>query len=183
MKAGLAARGVAAACAVIGLVGAGAGTAAAQTPIGPHQHFAGVVNGVEGPVVVNTVCPGPAGRHRTGPVQGGQAMLVVEVPRGHGDTGVFSQVYAWFEPVRHGTRPVALTFKQYGRPRDIPRAVRVPCTGTGEAVFSSCPYLAPCAAGFVQDRLKVKFENVAVQPTRNDHQLRYRTGLHRTGAR
>lgn len=172
MKAGLVARGITAACAVIGLAGAGGGAAVAQTPIGPHQHFAGVVNGVEGPVVVDTVCPGPAGGHRTGPVQRGQAMQVVEVAHGHGDTGPFRRVYAWFEPVRHGTRPAMLTFTEYGRPRGIPRSVRVPCSGTGEAVFSSCPYLAPCAVGFVQDRLKVKFENIAVRPSRNGHQRR-----------
>jgi len=88
-------------------------------------------------------------------------MAVAEVAHGHGDTGLFSRIYAWFEPVRTGTRPVMLSFTEYGRPRDIPRSVRVPCNGKGEAVFSSCPYLAPCAAGFVQDRLKVKFENIA----------------------
>jgi hypothetical protein len=159
-------RGITVAFAVIAFAGAGGEAAVAQTPIGPHQHFVGIVNGVEGRVVVDTVCPGPAGGHRTGPVKRGQTMAVAEAADGHGDTGPFSKIYAWFEPVRSGHRPVMLTFTEYGRPRDIPRSVRVPCDGKGEAVFSSCPYLAPCAAGFVQDRLKVKFENIAAQPSR-----------------
>jgi hypothetical protein len=159
-------RGITIAFAVIAFAGAGGEAAAAQTPIGPHQHFAGSVNGKERRVVVDTVCPGPAGGHRTGPVKRGQAMAVAQVKHGHGDTGQFSEVHAWFEPVRAGHRPVMLTFTKYGRSRDIPRSVRVPCTGKGEAVFSSCPYLAPCAAGFVQDRLKVRFENIAASPSR-----------------
>ncbi len=163
MKAWSVVRGITVALAVIAFAGAGGEAAFAQTPIGPHQHFAGIVNGVEGSVVVDTVCPA-AGGHRTGPVEKGQAMEVAEVAHRHGDTGVFSQVYAWFAPVRAGTKPVMLTFTKYGRSKTIPRSVRVPCGGKGGAVFSSCPYLAPCAAGFVQDRLKVKFENVAARP-------------------
>jgi hypothetical protein len=159
-------RGITVAFAVIALAGAGGQAAVAQTPIGPHQHFSGMVNGVEGSVVVDTVCPGPAGGHRIGPVKRGQTMAVAEVMHGHGYTGLFSHIHAWFGPVRTGHRPVMLTFTKYGLPRDIPRSVRVPCNGTGEAVFSSCPYLAPCAAGFVQDRLQVRFENIAAQPSR-----------------
>jgi hypothetical protein len=157
---------IAVAFAIIALVSAGGEAAAAQAPIGPHQHFVGLVNGQQGSAVVYTVCPGPAGKHRTGPVKKGQTMAVAEVAKGHGDTGRFSHIYSWFQPVRAGTRPVMLTFTQYGEPRRIPRSVRVPCNGKGEAVFRSCPYLAPCAAGFVPNTLKVTFENVAATPSR-----------------
>jgi hypothetical protein len=160
------ARGIPIAIAIVAFVGAGAQTAVAQTPIGPQQHFAGIVNGHEGSAVVYTVCPGPAGGHRRGPLKKGQTMAVAQTADGHGNTGPFSQIYSWFEPVRAGKKPVTLSFSHYGKPKDIPRSVRVPCTGKGHAVFSSCPYLAPCAAGFVQDRVKVKFENVAAKPAR-----------------
>jgi hypothetical protein len=157
--------------AVLAFAGAGGGVAVAQAPIGPHQHFAGLVNGDKGRAVVYTVCPGPASGHRVGPVKKGQTMAVAKAAHGPGDTGVFSRVYSWFEPVRAGTKPVMLIFGRYGKTRDIPRSVRVPCTGKGKAVFSSCPYLAPCAAGFVQDIVKVRFENIAATPApgRNRH--------------
>lgn len=167
MKAQSIARCITVAFAVIALVGAGGAAAVAQTRIGPAQHFVGIVNGKEGSVVVETVCPGPATRHRTGPVKKGQTMAVAEAMDGPGYTGPFSQVYAWFQPPPAGTRPVMLTFKRYGEPQGIPGSVRVPCSGTGEAVFSSCPYLAPCAFGFIPDTLKVTFENIAVTASRS----------------
>jgi hypothetical protein len=160
------ARSITVAFAIIALAGVGGEAAAAQMPVGPHQHFVGLVNGKEGRAVVYTVCPGPAGNHRTGPVKKGQTMAVAEVANRHGDTGLFSHIFSWFQPVKAGIRPVMLTFAQYGEPRGIPRSVRVPCNGKGEAVFSSCPYLAPCAAGFVPDTLMVTFENVAAAPSR-----------------
>ena len=157
--------------AVIALMGAGGEAAAAQTPIAPQQHFVGAVNGKQGSAaldraVVETVCPGPAGGHRTGPVKKGQTMAVARAAKGPGDTGLFSHIYAWFQPAPAGTKPVALTFTQYAEPQGIPSSVRVPCSGKGEAVFSSCPYLAPCAAGFIPDTLQVTFKNVAVTPSR-----------------
>ena len=152
--------------AVIAFAGAAGEAAAAQAPINPQQHFAGLVNGKTGSVVVDTVCPGPATKHRYGPVQKGQTMAVAAAVKGHGYTGPFSHVYSWFQPAPAGTRPVILTFKQYGAPQRIPGSVRVPCNGTGTAVFSSCPYLAPCAFGFIPDTLKVTFKNKAVAPSR-----------------
>src|SRR5580658_3565568 len=174
MKDRFIARSVTVAVAAIALAGAGSTAAFAQTPIAPNQHFVGVVNGVEGSVTVNVVCPGPAGgKHRTGRVQRGQTMQVVESAHGHGDTGQFSKIYAWFQPVKSGTRPVMLRFGHYGVPRDIPRSVRVPCGGKGKAVFSSCQYLAPSAAGFVPDTLRVTFDNTAARPS-GGRMLRHR---------
>ncbi len=156
-----AARSAVAASAIIAFACAGGVAAAAQTPIGPQQRFVGIVNGDEGSVVVDTVCPGPAGGHRTGPVESGQTMSVALTARGHGDTGPFSRIYSWFQPVRGKAKPVTLTFRKYGKSQEIPSSVRVPCSGMGKAVFSSCPYLAPCAAGFIPDTLSVTFDNVA----------------------
>jgi hypothetical protein len=155
-------RSAAVAAAIVACLGAGGGAAFAQTPIKPKQHFAGIVNGQEGSAVVYTVCPGPVGRHRFGPLKGGQTMAVAQLAHGPGYTGPFSQVYSWFQPLPAGaSTPVTLTFTQYGVSQDIPAAVRVPCDGTGRAVFSSCPYRAPCAAGWVPDAVKVTFENIA----------------------
>ena len=150
--------------AVIALMGAGGEAAAAQTPIAPQQHFVGGVNGKQSSAVVDTVCPGPATKHRTGPVKKGQTMAVARAAKGRGDTGLFRHIYGWFQPAPAGTKPVALTFTQYAEPQGIPSSVRVPCSGKGEAVFSSCPYLAPCAPGFIPDTLKVTFKNVATAP-------------------
>jgi hypothetical protein len=156
-------RSAAVAAAIIACVGAGGGVALAQTPIKPKQHFAGIVNGQEGSAVVYTVCPGPIRPHRFGPLQGGQTMAVAETAHGPGYTGLFSQVYSWFQPPPAGaTSPVTLTFTEYGVPQTIPASVRVPCDGTGQAVFSSCPYHAPCAAGWSPDTVRVTFENIAV---------------------
>lgn len=160
------ARGITVALAALSLAGAGGGAAVAQTPVKADQHFVGLVNGVEGSAVVYTVCPGRVTSHRTGPVKKGQTMAVAKAADGHGDTGPFSQIYSWFQPVPAGTRPVMLSFKHYGEPQVIPGSVRVPCSGKGEAVFSSCPYLAPCATGFIPDTLKVTFENTAAMPSR-----------------
>jgi hypothetical protein len=84
-----------------------------------------------------------------------------------GYTGPFSQVHSWFQPLPAGApSPVTLTFTEYGVAQNIPTSVRVPCDGTGQAVFSSCPYHAPCPFGWVLDTVRVKFENIAVSLSR-----------------
>jgi hypothetical protein len=136
--------------------------AAAQTPIAPHQHFVGLVNGDEARAVVYTVCAGPVQPGESGPVAGGQDMAVRRMATGSGNTGPFSQVYAWFVPAPGASAPVALTFTDYGSPQPIPTSIDVPCSGTGQVEFSSCPYLAPCAAGWVPVYVTVTFEDIAV---------------------
>ena len=137
--------------------------AGAQEPIQPNQHFIGLVNGSNAaPVVVYTVCPGPTGPGRTGPVAGGQTMSVAHVASGGGFTGLFSQVYSWFNQDSSSIRSDTLKFTEYGVSQTIPSTVRVPCDGTGQATFSSCPYLAPCAAGFIPDVVTVEFVDIAV---------------------
>ena len=138
-----------------------AGAASAQ-PIRPDQHFAGLVNGKHHDAVVYTVCAGPVSDGRTGPVAGGQTMSVNRVAGGHGFTGPFSVVYAWFVPAAASSPPTQLQFTTYRTPQDIPTSVAVPCGGTGRAEFSACPYLAPCAAGWIPTYVSVRFENIAV---------------------
>jgi hypothetical protein len=142
--------------------GIGTAVAGAQQHIGPDQHFIGLVNGSNDNPIVHTVCPGPFSHDRRGRVAGGQTISVAEVATGTGYTGPFRQVYAWFAPTKRGSTPKQLKFASYGRARAIPHSVRVPCDGNGTVVFSSCPYLAPCASGWIPDEVAVRFVNIAV---------------------
>src|SRR6476620_8446050 len=106
--------------------------AGAKQTIGPNQHFSGLVNGSRTSVVVYTVCAGPAQAGRTGPVAGGQTLAVSRAGTGHGDTGPFTQIYAWFVPQSGTTTaPKQLKFISYKVPRAIPTSVQVPCDGGG----------------------------------------------------
>jgi hypothetical protein len=137
--------------------------AGAQQSIGPNQHFSGLVNGTRTSAVVYTVCAGPVWAGRTGPVAGGQTLSVVRARKGHGYTGPFAQIYAWFVPQSTATTaPAQVKFISYNAPQAIPTSVQVPCDGTGQVEFSSCPYLAPCAYGWVPDYVAVQFVNIAV---------------------
>jgi hypothetical protein len=131
------------------------------TPIKAGEHFLGLVNGTRKAPIVKTVCPGPVGATSTGRVAGRQTMSVVHVRKGGGYTGLFSSVYSWFQPVTGSARPIQMRFTSYATPRTIPNSIRVPCGGSGTVVFSSCPYLAPCAAGWVTNDVKVTFEDIA----------------------
>ena len=136
--------------------------AGAQKPIGSNQHFAGLVNGTRTSAVVYTVCAGPASAGRTGPVARGQTLAVARARKGHGYTGPFAQIYAWFVPQGGGTTaPAQLKFTSYLAPLEIPTSVQVPCDGTGMVEFSSCPYLAPCAYGWIPAYVNVQFTNIA----------------------
>jgi hypothetical protein len=147
----------------VALLAAAGVAAGAQQPIGRNQHFAGLVNGTKTSAVVYTACAGPAAAGRTGPVAGGQTLSVVRVKRGDGFTGPFTQIYAWFVPQSGTTTaPVQLKFTSYNSPQAIPTSVEVPCDGSGQVEFSSCPYLAPCANGWVPDFVSVQFVNIAV---------------------
>jgi hypothetical protein len=95
-------------------------------------------------------------------VESGQTFSVDEVALGGGFTGPLSIVYAWFVPTSTSAKPPSVKFSKYGVPKTIPSKVRVPCDGTGQVEFSSCPYLAPCVAGWVPNYVPVRFENIAV---------------------
>ena len=150
--------------AAFSFLGMTAAPATAQTPIGPNQHFLGLVNGSDHHPIIYTVCPGPIRPGRTGPVRGGQTLSVADFAKGTGDTGLFSSIYASFVPGSTTPRPPILNFTEYGKLQQIPTVKKwwVPCDGTAQIEFSSCPYLAPCAFGWVPDFVDVTFENIAV---------------------
>jgi hypothetical protein len=145
----------------LALAGLNAPPANAGAQIRPHQHFIGLVNGTKRDSVVFTVCPDRISPGETGPVAGGQKMAVERRAGGAGYTGPFAQIYSWFVPTATSSQPTMLEFTRYGVAQTIPTSIRVPCSGTGQVEFSSCPYLAPCAAGWVADYVKVRFENIA----------------------
>jgi len=153
-------RAAALAAIAIAVVGGTSAAASAQESIGANQHFIGLVNGSHALPTVDTVCPGPIRQGRRGAVAGGQTLSVAEVVHGRGFTGPLSQVYAWFPP-RPGKTPTQFVFDTYGTPQTIPTSVRVPCGGKGRVVFSPCPYLAPCVAGWTPDVVRVQFANIA----------------------
>jgi hypothetical protein len=150
-------------CVIAATALVGAATAAgAQQAIGPNQHFIGLVNGSNDMPTVLVVCPGPVVSNQSGRVAGGQTLSVAEVADGAGYTGPFDHIYAWLVPAPGGKAPKQMTFAKYGHAKRIPKSVRVPCDGTGTVEFSSCPYLAPCAFGWVADDVQVQFVNIAV---------------------
>jgi hypothetical protein len=140
-----------------------AGAAGATSRVSPYQHFVGLVNGWTANAGIRVACPGPAMVGRTAGVLSGQTMSVTKKPSGHGYTGLFNHIYAWFVPATGTTSPpTMLTFTEYATPQAIPSSIQVPCGGSGQVEFSSCPYLAPCAAGWSPEFVSVAFENVAV---------------------
>ncbi|MDQ1392763.1 MAG: hypothetical protein QOF30_1740 [Acidimicrobiaceae bacterium] len=146
---------------VVALLAGGSAAAGANEVIRPDEHFIGLVNGSNVQAVVYTLCPGPLWPGRTGPVASGQNLAVARVGAGHGFTGLFSQVYAWFVQDSSASAPDQVKLAKYGTQRQVPSSVRVPCDGTGRVEFSSCPYLAPCAFGWVPNFVGVRFVNLA----------------------
>ena len=143
-----------------------AATCAAQLPasgasIKAHQHFVGRVNGQPSVATVHTVCAGPATAGRVGSIASGQTVSVRHVSTGKGYTGYFSTIYAWFVQNASENGHKAATITAYRTKVAIPTSVRVPCEGTGRMEFSSCPYLAPCAYGWVPTYVKVQYVNIA----------------------
>lgn len=132
---------------------------ASGPPIRPAQFFVGLVNGSHQNVTVRTVCPGPAATG-SGSVAGGQTMAVARAMKAIGNTGVLSGVYAWFVPKAPIPRPASLHFRTYDTRLPIPASFRVPCDGVGVVQFSSCPYLAPCAYGWVPSYVHVRLVNI-----------------------
>lgn len=153
---------------VVGLaiLGAGAlgGVAAAATPtpggIGPHQPFAGEVNGRMAHAVVQVVCPGPAVTH--GRALAGQTLEVVPAPAistSGGNTGAKGdRIVAQIGPSAAAVG--AVVFTRYGEPEPFPTDVPVPCGGTGLVRFVP----EPSGAGAHAATVTVTYANVAVSP-------------------
>ena len=132
---------------------------ASGTTIGPKQHFAGLVNGKRTNVVIRVVCPGPAGGRRTGPPAGGQSVSIERVRSGRGYTG--SSAHEIWVKFGADSRHV-VGFTSYGVRKTIPRALQLPCRGTGKVTFTTCFGTQPCSATAQDDHVRVTYENIAV---------------------
>jgi hypothetical protein len=127
--------------------------AVASAPIGPNQHFIGLVSGNHVNAVIYTICPGPG--TGDGPPVSGQTVAVRRVASGGGDTGTGAHViYARVTPT------TVVELKADGRTAPLPTSARVPCQGTGTLSFSTCPLPQPCGAGSEVDNVSVRFLNV-----------------------
>ena len=132
---------------------------AATPPIGPGQHFVGLVNNKHVGAVIYVVCPGPAGGNRTGPPAGNQTVKVVRVASGGGYTGS-SAHEIWAEFNKDAIHVVGFT--TYNTPKAIPTSLQLPCSGTGTVTFTTCFGSLPCAANAKNNVVPVTFENIAV---------------------
>jgi hypothetical protein len=126
------------------------------TPIGPHQHFSGLVNGSHDGAIITTACGGPVWVGRTGHPVGGQTLSVTEDPAGAGDTGshsstVFAQTGGSYNVVQ---------FQTYGVTEELPTDIDVPCDGSGTVAFLQCFGIIACLDG-APDVVKVTFVNIA----------------------
>ena len=128
-------------------------------PIGPNQHFVGLVNGKHVGAVIYVICPGPAGGDRTGPPAGNQTVKVVRVASGGGYTGP-SANRIWAEFNKDAIHVVGFT--TYNTARAIPTSLRLPCSGKGTVTFTTCFGTVPCAANARNDVVPITFENLAV---------------------
>jgi hypothetical protein len=139
-------------------VGACGRAADAQQPIAANEHFAGRERHEH--VGPRPTRARPVWAGRTGPVAGGQTLSVVRARRGHGYTGPFAQIYAWFVPQKSTTSAPANEVHLLQRAPGNPHSVQVPCDGNGQVEFSSCP-TARCAFGTVPTT-SPQFVNIAV---------------------
>jgi hypothetical protein len=143
---------------IVIVIGTAATPAAPTTsPVGPRQHYIGLVNAEHTGAIIYVVCPGPASR--SGPPAGGQTVAVRKVLSGGGYTGSFAhEIWA-----RFGNDQVHVVgFTAYNVDKPIPTSLRLPCQGTGSVTFTTCSGTQPCAANSKPDTVTVTFENIAV---------------------
>jgi len=103
--------------------------------IGPHQFFAGVVNGKVQDAIVKVVCPGAA---NTGHALPGQTISVTQataVAANFGYTGATGRSIAATvgPPASAGD---TLLFTAYNQVAEFPTNIPLPCGGTGLVIFS-----------------------------------------------
>src|SRR5437867_3532304 len=144
---------------IAAMLGTAVPARATTPPIGPNQHYVGLVNHKHVGAVIYVVCPGPAGGDRTGPPTGNQTVKVVRVTSGGGYTGS-SANRIWAEFNKDSIHVVGFT--TYNTPKAIPTSLQLPCSGTGTVTFTTCFGTLPCAANAKDDVVPVTFENLAV---------------------
>ncbi|MFI1091230.1 hypothetical protein [Streptomyces sp. NPDC020917] len=129
--------------AAVGVMAApSAGAEGLPTPIGPHQYFAGQVNGVSTGAVIKVGCFGPVTATSTGHPLAGQTVAVqLEADATGKDDGYTGEsadhVAVEFESLP--TSGAVLQLHQYGVTAEIPTALSLPCEGSGTVLFVPGP--------------------------------------------
>jgi hypothetical protein len=149
----------------VGLFIPGVSGAATHLKVGPHQYFAGSVNGSPGgptPVTIRVVCPGPEAQR--GHPLSGQTVEVgpaVTTASSIGYTGSdASSIRAFFgPPPPTATGSGQVSFRRYGVPKAIPTSLSLPCQGTGVVTFIPFPESPPTSRSA---SVPVQYANVAV---------------------
>jgi hypothetical protein len=140
------------------LLGAGAAAAEAKAPIQPNQYFNGLVNGKSKDATILMACPGPVGGLGH-PVAGQYVTVEGPLSSGEGFTGKAKSIDATLEFLTPSSTPVHLaTFRYYYEPGAISTELKLPCEGSGVAVFN------PVMGGETARAAKVSvtFVNVAL---------------------
>jgi hypothetical protein len=134
-----------------------AGSAAAQTLVGPNQQFAGAVNGNATDANIIMICPGPSFPGQLGHAQGGQGVEVIE-NTGSGFTGSAANRIVATIPAGTSATPLTFKFTEYGVAQDIPTTALLPCSGTATATFTPLPTSSTARSA----KVTVHFLNIAV---------------------
>jgi hypothetical protein len=148
----------------VGLLVPGVSGAATHPKVGPHQYFAGSVNGSSGgptPVIIRVVCPGPEAQR--GHPLSGQTVEVgpaASTASSIGYTGNdATSISAFFgPPPPAATGPGQVSFRRYGVPKAIPTSLSLPCQGTGVVTFVPFPESPPTSRSA---SVPVEYANVA----------------------
>jgi hypothetical protein len=149
----------------VGLFVPGVSSAATHPNVGPHQAFAGSVNGSSGrptPAVIRVVCPGPEG-NRGHPVSGqtvevGPAASTASTMGYTGNDA--TSIGAFFgPPPPAASGPGQVSFRNYGVPKAIPTSLSLPCQGKGVVTFIPFPESPPTSRSA---STPVEYVNVAV---------------------
>ncbi|MBO0867442.1 MAG: hypothetical protein J2P15_02660 [Micromonosporaceae bacterium] len=109
-------------------------------PIGPHQFFSGLVNGVATESTIKVVCIGPGSVINGHPVAGqtiGVALLAQPAPTGSGYTGDAAKSIDASEPVSDTAAPIAVFSVYENQP--LSTSLVLPCDGTITIVFNPAP--------------------------------------------
>ena len=136
--------------------------AGAANKIGPGQYFTGVINGTAGntvvPIPIQMACFGPTTPGETGHPLGGQTLSVHQLfppapATTLGYTGSDSTIGVFFgapPPSASGGSgahaATTVTFSHYGKAKALPRALTLPCSGTGTVWFVPIPVIPPSQA-------------------------------------
>jgi len=127
------------------------------TKIGPHQFFAGEVNGMIENATVKVVCPGPGGT--VGRALPGQTLAVTSplvIASNFGNTGSRGRrILANVGPAASAAQTIV--FRYYDKPKAFPTNIPVPCSGTGILTFIPLPNSPGAQAATVT----VTYANVA----------------------